>query len=199
MFDEEKFEELCDYFQNTDPVIYQLLKEQGYLQPLPPRNLYSTLVGVVIGQRIRYTLARKRRGKLYTLLGTSNFTLEDIQGIDLEEAIGKVSFTKILAINDYIIRELDGLLTVENIDKLLNVTGIGKWSVNASLICYTLGCVDKKEILTTFNHLLVSDLIIRRGMKSLYGNLSRQEMVEIANTWGDFAGYITWYLWKKFT
>src|SRR6187401_2759818 len=74
----QTYDQAVLFFENKDPLIHKLLTKNGYLAPPPPRNLFANLIGCIIGQKVRYTVARKQRGNLYTELGTDDFTIDDM-------------------------------------------------------------------------------------------------------------------------
>lgn len=198
MFTEENFLKVKDFFKKKDHKIYEIFEKHGYLKPLPQRNLFSHLIGAIIGQRIRFTQARKLRGKLYTELGTDNFT-----PIDLLQNLGYSGLIEIgidpqpaKIINDTALHCLSNpLKTMEDVKKLRNLSGIGPWTINTCLLMYTLQ-ENNEEFL---DYLLIEDLIIRRGLKKLYGDLSNKEIREKAVEWSPYQGIVTWYLWKEYT
>ena len=76
------------------------------------------------------------------------------------------------------------------IEELIQVKGIGRWSVEMFLIFHMMRP----------NVLPVGDLGLRRAMERAYNDgdeLSRDEMREIAAPWAPYSTAATWYLWRS--
>ena len=76
------------------------------------------------------------------------------------------------------------------IDELVEVKGIGRWTVEMFLIFH----------LKRPNVLPVDDLGLRRAMERLYNEgepLTKSQMREIAKPWAPFSSAGTWYLWRS--
>lgn len=77
-FSQESYEIALLFFKDKDPIIYKLMIELGYLPPPIHKNLFANLVSTIIGKRIRTTHASAQRKKLYIILGTNDFTMDDM-------------------------------------------------------------------------------------------------------------------------
>lgn len=201
MFTRERYEEIKEYFRGVDPVVFTMMDKHGYLVPKPERSLYANLIGVIIGQKIRFVVARLLRGKLYTLLGTDNFTpqmvkdkpKEDLRELGIERKIVDLIYT----VTDKLLNGEIILNTTEDVKKLTDIKGIGPWTVNTTILMHTL---HKEHFDDT---LLIQDLIIRRVMRKLYSSniegktLSEKDMLEISEKWAPYRGIVTYYLWTE--
>jgi DNA-3-methyladenine glycosylase II len=81
-------------------------------------------------------------------------------------------------------REMDDEAVVA---ELTSITGVGTWTARMQLM-FALGRPDVFP---------VGDLGIRKGMRTLYGDLSRGEMVEKAEAWRPYRSYASLYLWRS--
>jgi DNA-3-methyladenine glycosylase II len=70
--------------------------------------------------------------------------------------------------------------------ELTTITGVGTWTAEMQLM-FSLGRPDVFP---------VGDLGIRKGMRTLYGDLSREEMVEKSEEWRPYRSYASLYLWR---
>jgi 3-methyladenine DNA glycosylase/8-oxoguanine DNA glycosylase len=208
------------FFNQKDPKIAEVMIKVGYT-PLPPRrNLFALMIGSIIGQKIRFNLARSQRGKLYTEMGKDDFTLEDFLSkarshlqvdpssqISLSELSEKgLLFLEEIGINEprlgtiqrvvYYLQNAQIVLThPSELDQLLKISGIGPWTINNTKIMWSLN-EDEKN----FNDcLLLEDLIIRRGLENLYGANALKHIETQCQAWSPWKGIVTWYLWKAFT
>jgi len=208
MFDETKYQEILSFFLNHDHKIHQVLLKQGYLPPKPKRNIYALLIGSIIGQRIRFSKARDLRGKLYTKLETDDFLPYDIINLGFDGltslGIGEIPSNTIINVTLHIMeQELELSLTPNKIRELKKIKGIGPWTINCTNLMYSLNSDDED-----FDDvLLIEDLIIRRGISSLYGipysrSISadyKEKVKVISDEWKPHRGLVTWYLWKEFS
>lgn len=70
-------------------------------------------------------------------------------------------------------------------DALTEIRGVGEWTANMYLL-FVLG---RDDVLP------LGDLAVRRGMESLYGVETRNEMCDVAETWKPYRSYGTRYVW----
>ena len=71
-------------------------------------------------------------------------------------------------------------------DALTEIRGVGEWTADMYLI-FVLG---RDDVLP------LGDLAVRRGMESLYGVETRDEMRRVAENWKPYRSYGTRYVWK---
>ncbi len=197
MFTQQDYQLILKHFETIDPKIYQLLDKLKYLKPLPKRNLFSTLIATIIGQKIRFKMARNLRGKLYTILKTDNFTSENI--IDLgKDNLLKIGLASNIAELIYNIAEKieSKEIKLENLNDIRNlkIKGIGPWTINNIILMYTMS--NDEDVDDT---LLYEDLIIRRGIKKLYNITSKKDVEKLSQQWIPYRGIVTWYLWSEYT
>ncbi len=197
MFTEQDFKQILNHFQTADPHIYDIMMKHGYLKPLPKRNLFSVLVGAILGQKIKFYMARNLRRNLYTLLKTDDFTPADILSVSKQDLlnlnIGQNITDLIFLIAQKIENKDIQLNTVNDVKKLNKIKGIGPWTINNTIIIHTMNEGKTDDVL------LFEDLIIRRGIKKLYNKTTKQEVEDLSKIWKPYRGIVTWYLWKEFT
>jgi DNA-3-methyladenine glycosylase II len=87
---------------------------------------------------------------------------------------------------DYGRDALDDATNNEVRDALTEIRGIGEWTADMYLI-FVLG---RDDVLP------LGDLAVRRGMESLYGVETRDEMRDVAKNWKPYRSYATRYVWK---
>ena len=76
------------------------------------------------------------------------------------------------------------------IEELVEVKGIGRWTVEMFLIFH----MKRPDVLP------VDDLGLRRAMERHYNDgdaLTRDEMRAIGKPWSPFSSVATWYLWRS--
>ncbi len=194
MFDEKAFEQFKAFIADADAKIFSIVTKHGYVKPPPKRNVFATVVGSIIGQRIRFARARMLRGKLYTRLGTDDFCPRQIQELGKDGlralGIGARPCGTIMRLTD-----LFSQGDVADIRALTRVKGIGQWTVTCAAIVDSLND-DGRRFDDTLLH---TDLIIKRGIQSLFGLTSNRDIIELSHRWSPWKGVVTWYLWKEFT
>jgi len=199
VFDKKQYKELLQDMESKDPIIHKIVKKHGYLKPTPKRNIYALLIGSIIGQKIKFNLARKLRGKLYTKLETDNFTPQQIQTLGdsglKDIGLSELQSTIIMRVTNYIIDNDLQLETPKDIAPFIDLKGIGKWTLNCTNIMYNLN-TDDSDFDT---QVLYQDLIIKRGIRKLYGISDNDKIIRLSENWSPWRGLITWYLWKEFT
>ena len=145
---------------------------------------YVALVGAIIGQLISYKTAKKLRGELYTRYGT-NFTPLQLLTADLSFLSPRAA----VIINDvtqYIVHYNIDLNTEEGIRSLHNVSGIGSWTIDTTLL----------TCLKHWNLFPLGDVFLQNRMKRLYG--VNCDMAAISERWSPYKSIVTWYLWRWF-
>ena len=201
-FSKTDYQEAKKFFKINDNKIYQILKKNGYQQPPPERNLFATLVGSIIGQKIRFYQARKIRGNLYTAIGNDDFSSSDIINLGKNGLIKTGMESNISDLIYNLSSDVEfGNVTINNINDIrqLNYMGIGPWTKGCTIVMYCLHHSDE-----FYDGVLFEDLIIRRGMKQLYDpKLTKKQAEIIGHGWKvddkDWRSIAVWYLWKEFT
>lgn len=156
------------------------------------QNIFSYLIGLIIGQKIRFHTARKMRGKLYTEIGSNNFNPQEILNISEVQwqkiGVGKTQKEKILNVANYF---YDKNKDVKNINKedilnLLEIKGIGKWTIITLLIEYGLDL----DLFTTL------DKHTNNQLKK-YFNIEKYKIETFVEIWKPYRSIAFWYLWKN--
>lgn len=191
------YQKFHDHIKENDIILYPLVQKYGFLKPLPKRDWFSILIGNIIGQKIRFIKARVLRGKLYTLLGTDNFTVNDFKNITqknlLDLGVDDWQVEIIFRVFDFICQNN---IEYEDIDRIIEVKGIGEWTLKNTKLMYSLQTQSGEKV---ENLLLTKDLIIKRGIKDLYGLTKLREIRNLEKKWSPYCGLVTWYLWKEYT
>ncbi|WP_273835321.1 DNA-3-methyladenine glycosylase 2 family protein [Halococcus sp. PRR34] len=179
-----------------DPVMAELIDEHGSLELEPADNEFRRLVVTIINQSISTASAAAVRERVFDLL--EEVTPETVLGAD-EEALRDAGLGE--AKTEYVrnaaraFQERDltraGLADESDeavIDHLTEIRGIGAWTGRMYLI-FVLGREDVFPI---------GDLAVRRGIESLYGEMTREEMHELAERWRPYRSIATRYLWAHY-
>lgn len=188
------------YLKSSDKVLSALIKKHGPCTIRPDLdNPFHALASSIISQQLSSHAARAIKGRLLDVLGTNNFTPDDIlnippesfrhaglsrakigyiRGIALEVENGKIEFTSLAKHKDE-----------DVITKLNALSGVGRWTAEMFLI-FGLG---RPDVLS------VTDAGLRRAFKVTYNFQqlpSASEMISIGEPWRPFRSVASWYLWR---
>ena len=195
MFAHTDYLKALAFFKINEPIIYNIMIQHGYKVPNYQKNIFSHLIGSIIGQKIRFRQARTLRGKLYQTLGKNNFEPEDIINLGVNGLIEIGLENNIANLIYYVTNEIK-LENLDDLDKLHQVKGIGPWTVNCTKIMIDL-TNDKENIQT--NILLTEDLIIKRNIKKYFNITLKKDINNLMEKWNPWNTIVTWYLWRETT
>lgn len=161
---------------------------------------YPALICAIIGQKISYNRAKKLRSNLYTKLklgiGDISFTLDDFRILSYDDlkdiGLDDRCISTILAVNTYLSDHLENKLqTVDDIEQLINIKGVGKWTVKTTILTAFLDQDTFPE----------DDYFIQKRLQRLF-NLDKKPTAkqarEISQRWKPYRTLVTWYLWRWF-
>jgi DNA-3-methyladenine glycosylase II len=191
------------HLSKADPKLAKLINCLGdcSLSSTPgDDNLIAVLIRSIVYQRISIAAAstiHKRFFALYPLGFPSPAQLaetpdEDLRSIGLPAA--KVAYIKDLAANALAglptMAELETWSDEEIIDRLIQIKGIGRWSVEMLLIFQ----------LQRWDVLPVDDLGLQLAVRDCYEletKPSRKALKEMGEKWRPYRSIATWYLWRS--
>ena len=191
------------YLSDVDPVMARLIREIGdcKLEPETRRSPFQSLVQAVAHQQLNGTAANTILTRFKKLFPGRKFPRpEDLAGVTDEQirACG-FSYAKIKAIRDITEKTLSGVVPTsqhivklsdaEIIERLTEVRGVGRWTVEMLLI-FQLGRPDV---------LPVDDFGVRAGFQSAYKKRSMpkpKQLLKFGERWRPHATTAAWYLWR---
>lgn len=188
------------HLKSSDAILSGLIDKYGPCTISPELdNLFHSLASSIISQQLSARATMAIKGRLFQLLGTDRLTPElilrmtaknfkrvglsraksdYIQGLALAVKNGVIDFSLICNCDDE-----------EVIAKLVNLSGIGRWTAEMFLI-FGLG---RPDVLS------VNDTGLKRAFKLTY-NLrktpSANEMISIGEAWKPYRSVGSWYLWR---
>lgn len=191
------------HLSDVDPVMARIILEIGVceLVPEPGRSPFQSLVQAVAHQQLNGTAANTILTRFKKLFPKRKFPKpEDLANVTDEQirACG-FSFAKIRAIRDIAEKTLSGVVPTsrqivklsddEIIERLTQVRGVGRWTVEMLLI-FQLG----RE-----NVLPVDDFGVRNGFRIAYkkrGMPKAKALLKFGAKWRPHATTAAWYLWR---
>lgn len=183
------------YLVKQDPCLARLFTEVGKLDfSKLIKSPFPALVGVILGQKISYTRAKSLRSQLYDIVGGIEFTPIDI--LTNKDKLYK-TYAEYRLQADLIIscaerfKDKTSNITADDIKSLKSISGIGDWTVDATLVTAMLADV-----------IPLGDAFLKKRIAKLYNlnsNLiSIEQIRQISSAWTPYRHIVTWYLWRWF-
>lgn len=193
-----------DHLSANDPFLATIITSTDTVPHfIPHKNYYQELVGSIISQQLSVKAAATIQRRFNELFGSDDTPApEQILTKDIEElrAVG-LSRQKAGYIQDLAIKVLDGTVRFDHldtlpnqeiIDELIQIKGVGVWTVHMFLMF----CMGRLDVLP------VGDLGIRNGIQRHY-SLDHlplpQDIEQIAATynWNPYESVASWYIWHS--
>ena len=191
------------HLSTADPVMRRIIREIGRCELVPEtrRSPFQSLVQAVAHQQLNGTAANAILARFKKLFPGPRFPRpEDLSSVSDDDLRG-VGFSraKILAIRDIAAKTLDGVVPAsrqimklsddEIIERLTEVRGVGRWTVEMLLI-FQLGRPDV---------LPADDFGVRNGFRHAYKKRdlpTPKEVLAHGERWRPHGTTAAWYLWR---
>ena len=186
----------------ADPVLAEVIKNAPLPTLLPHKNYYQSLVESIISQQLSVKAAATILERFVALFPGGFPSPEEILDKDVEayRAAG-LSRQKAAYILDLAQKVIDGMIVFDHLDTLSNdevinelvqVKGVGVWTVHMFLMF----CMGRLDVLP------VGDLGIKNGIQRLYDfeiKPTEAEMTALAkaNNWYPYESLASWYIWHS--
>lgn len=191
------------HLSKADRVLARVIKRAGPFTHRPEKmqSPFQALLRAIVYQQLSGKAAATIFGRVEALApGRRTLNAETI--LDLSETklrSAGLSRSKVLAVHDLAAKTLDGTVPTlarlkrmddaEIVERLVQVRGIGPWSVEMLLI-FRLGRPDV---------LPCSDFGVRTGYMMAYGTDALphpKQLLEHGERWRPFRSVASWYLWR---
>jgi len=178
-----------------DPDLRPIVDRHGEVTLDPADDLFERMVASIVNQQLATDAAASIRDRLYdaveiepgSILQTDGSTLRDA-GLSRQKADYVRNVARAFADNGYSSEYFEGMDDEAVIAELTEIKGVGVWTAKMQLL-FSLARPDVFP---------VEDLGIRRAMEAIYGDdLTRDQMVEIAERWRPYRSYASLYLWRS--
>jgi DNA-3-methyladenine glycosylase II len=191
------------HLSKNDPVMKRLIREHGLcaLKPESRRSPFQSLVQAVAHQQLNGTAANTILTRFKKLFPGRKFPRpDDLTNVtDAQIRASGFSFAKIKAIRDIAEKTLSGVVPTsrqivklsddEIIARLMEVRGVGRWTVEMLLI-FQLGRTDV---------LPVDDFGVRNGFRVAYKKREMpkpKDLLKFGGRWRPHGTTAAWYLWR---
>jgi DNA-3-methyladenine glycosylase II len=190
------------YLSEQDPVLAEIIARSEPCSIRPHRDYYQELVDSIISQQLSVHAARAIENRFRDLFGGKFPTPEQILTTDVETLRGlgfsRAKGTYVLDLAQHIVDgkvkfdHLDGLTNEEVLAELIQVKGIGEWTVHMFLMF----CMGRLDVLP------VGDLGIRNGVRKLYDLPEAPKpddvrLIAKRNHWHPYESVASWYIWQS--
>lgn len=178
-----------------DPVMARLIDKHGPIEHEPAEDEFRRIVVSVINQSVSTASAKAVQERVFDRFEISPEALlradeQELRSTGLSRS--KVEYIRNIAETflekDLSKEALQEWTDEEVIEELTEIRGVGAWTARMYLI-FALGREDVFPI---------GDLAIRRGMESLYGDMTREEMIEKSKEWRPYRTLATLYIWAHY-
>ena len=192
-----------DYLSNADPVMRRLIEEVGpfMLRPRIRRSPFESLARAIAYQQLHDKAAESILKRFIALFPGRRFPRPDELLAVNVRSIRKAGFSraKVSALRDLALKTLDGTVPTGRevgilddhaiIDRLIEVRGVGRWTVEMLLI-FQLGRPDV---------LPVDDFGLRNGFRIAYRRPlmpTPKQLLQYGERWKPHRTVAAWYLWR---
>ncbi|MDF0676963.1 MAG: DNA-3-methyladenine glycosylase 2 family protein [Nitrospira sp.] len=195
--------EPTDYLSQVDPVMCRLIEAIGpfTLKPKARRSPFESLARAIAYQQLHDKAAESILKRFIALFPGRRFPRPDeLLGMHMR-SVRQAGFSrpKILALRDLAAKTLDGTVPTSRmirqladeaiIRRLVEVRGIGRWTVEMLLI-FQLGRPDV---------LPVDDFGLRNGFRIAYRRPTMptpKQLLQYGERWKPYRTTASWYLWR---
>jgi DNA-3-methyladenine glycosylase II len=193
------------YLRHADPVLTRLIDDRpdfdprGWLDQLPPMNLYGALLFQVTGQQLSVPATRRTLARIQSLFGGHLPAPAELLAVDPSELRqAGLSWRKINTLRDLAERLTDGRLDQDVLStlpddelmaELTAIPGIGPWTVQGAMLI----ALQREDVV------LPGDLALRKAIQAAYqlDHLpTQEEVLAIAEKWRPYRSLATSYLFS---
>ena len=186
------------YLSNKDKVLKKIIDQFPKQSLILNDNSFHALINSIIGQQISVSAANSMKKKLFALKkNITPRTIKNIKKIDLKKC--GLSKQKILYINniaDFFVENKKFIYEIDKSEdqyireKLIEIKGIGNWTVDMFLI-FTHG---------SSNIFPTGDLGFIKAISKHYKKdlpLDDNFLSILLKRWSPYSSIATWYLWRS--
>ena len=186
------------HLARRDRVLRRLITAYPEADFVSRRDAFEALARSIVGQQISVKAAQSIWARFVACAGKVSPARVRALAPESLRACG-FSGRKVAYVQDLAMRFDEGLVKPRRwarmedeaiIEELVQVKGIGRWTVEMFLIFH----MKRPDVLP------VGDLGLRRAMERHYNEgeaLTRDEMRAIGAPWSPFSSVATWYLWRS--
>jgi DNA-3-methyladenine glycosylase II len=180
------------HISQNDNIMKNIIKDVGKcLIGKNKQSPFAYFIGLIIGQKIKFSMARQIRSNLYTET-SYDFTPQDILNLTenqwdkIQLCDDRKKMTIIKAAQYFVDNYINpNNITSDDISDLHEISGIGIWTVSTFMIEYK---IDE-------NLFPLNDKYVNKKLKELY-KVNESDIEQFVEKWNPYKSYAFWYLWK---
>jgi DNA-3-methyladenine glycosylase II len=185
-----------DFLTKRSSIFQDILNKYGTPPAWEREPGFETLIKIILEQQVSLESAKAHFIALQENIGEINpsnvlhATEDQLTNSHLSRQ--KKIYIKALA-NEILNKGLD-LETLNNLEedeirsKLINIKGIGNWTVNV----YLMMCLKREDIFP------IGDIALKNTMKELAGLQTEEEMLKLAEEWRPYRTLATFFMWHNY-
>ncbi|HLW67540.1 MAG TPA: hypothetical protein VKS79_19650 [Gemmataceae bacterium] len=195
-----QFKKAEQHLSRNSPIFRKIIRQIGPCTLKPNPDYFQVLVHTIVAQQLSTRAAKTIETRLHDALDGKGLTPKNIQRLaDEEIRVCGLSGGKTKSLRDLCRRCLDGSLPIHRLrelsdeevrEHLLEVHGIGPWSVDM----YLIFCLGREDVLPVGDFGLKAAVRDHYDLKELP---SAPQLLEIAEPWRPFRTIATWYCWRS--
>lgn len=198
-FEEKDLSRLADLLARSDPDLQRIVDEFGYPPFWNRANTYESLIHIILEQQVSLASARaaleKLREKVGEVTPENVVKLSDIEFRAAYFSRQKTAYVKALT-QEVLDHGLDvaGLRQLANDEireKLLQLKGVGNWTVDIYLVMV----LHRTDLFPVGDIAAVNAL---RRLKNLPKDTPQEEILNIASAWQPYRSIATMLLWHYY-
>ena len=185
--------------KKNDTILSKIIEKTGEITFPVRNNLFESLVKIILSQQLSNIASKTIIKKLDDLL--IEYKPEKILQTSRTEilscGISKSKYNFIVGIstmimnNELNLNELDEMTNNQVFEKLIEVKGLGPWSINIFLI----SGLHRLDILP------LNDVGIQNSIQKFYGfseKVTNQDIITISSKWKEYSSLACLYLWSAY-
>lgn len=197
----EKFKKALEHLSKKDKTLSRIIKNNGICNLTPRKDFFNSLLEAITGQQLSVKAADAIITRFYAHFGKNPHPKDILtESHDLMRQLG-LSNAKVKYVKDLSEKLLNNEISLDGIEKktneevireLIQVKGIGKWTVDMFLI-FTLG---REDVLPTGDLGLKKAIAINYKLKEMP---TEEEVAKISKKkgWAPYNSVASLYLWKS--
>lgn len=200
-FDTTNFHLLCDKLARKDKELKNIVKQHGHPPMWTRKQGFETLILTILEQQVSLASAFAAYKKLKTKIGTvtpskilamSNDELRECYFTRQKQVYAKELAAAVVS-KQLQLKKFSGMSDEDVRAQLTSVKGIGNWTADV----YLMHALHRTDLFPLGDIALVNSL---KENKQLYAQISKEELLEIAEPWRPYrtiAAFILWHAYIK--
>jgi len=199
VFSKDNFHQLCDDLARKDKHLRKIIQQYGYPPMWKRKPNFETLIHIILEQQVSLASAKAALNKLREKIGTITpqklLALTDPEMKACYFSRQKMIYARHLALSivngELSIRKICSLHDDEIRIELTKIKGIGNWTVDV----YLLMGLQRSDIFPVGDLAMINSL---RKVKQLPSNITKEEMLFIAEKWKPHRSIAAMILWHNY-